>query len=560
MITWIQRYFQHHFKVIFAVLLAGVIIAFVFTIGAAPGIGQADRQMVDRYFFGYNLSLQSDQQKLMGDASLSANLRFGSFGLDADRIQNYAFQRAAILHLADQWHIPAATPAEVEAQIRGLRMFAGADGQFDAKAYQTFRDNLKTNSRGVTEAEIARVLGDDVRAEKVQNLLAGPGFVLPSEVRSQLREADTTWTLNTATVDYNAFKPEIKPTDAELTQFFEQSGGRYDVPPRVVVSYVEFPAMRYLPEVTVTDAEVRAFYDANPSRFPKPADPAKPASTTISVTPPADPAADFAAVRTQVEAALKFDRAQKAAVKSASDISLALFESKARTSTAIDAFLASKQLTTQTLPPFARDEPPVQFGGSREIAAEAFRLGPDRLASDALATPAGAVILFWRETQASHKPLFAAVRDRVAADFIENERRKRFVELGRTIKSQLETRLKAGDTFEKAAEASGSAGLPLVAKAVPGFTLRSRPQDMDFSVLGTLERLEKGQVSDMVISADKGLFVHAADKKAPDDSEANPQFAETRKEIASYNGRFGASAFISELVEQELKKSEPKVQ
>ena len=223
MITWIQKYFQHHFKVIFAVLLAGVIIAFVFTIGAAPGIGQADRQMVDRYFFGYNLGLQSDQQKLMGDASLSANLRFGSFGLDADRIQNYAFQRAAVLHLAQQWQIPAATRAEIESQVKTLRMFAGADGQFDPKAYQTFRDSLKTNPRGVTESDIVRVLGDDVRAEKVQTLLAGPGFVLASEVKNQLREADTTWTLNTATVDYTAFKPEIKPNDAELTQFFVPS-------------------------------------------------------------------------------------------------------------------------------------------------------------------------------------------------------------------------------------------------------------------------------------------------------------------------------------------------
>ena len=42
--------------------------------------------------------------------------------------------------------------------------------------------------------------------------------------------------------------------------------------------------------------------------------------------------------------------------------------------------------------------------------------------------------------------------------------------------------------------------------------------------------------------------------------ESNPQFAETRKQIASYNGRFGASAYITELVENELKKSEPKVQ
>ena len=561
MITWIQKYLQHHFKVIFAVLLAGVIIAFVFTIGAAPGIGQADRQMVDRFFFGYNLSLQSDQQKLMGDASLSANLRFGSFGLDADRIQNYAFQRAAVLHLADQWHIPAATPAEIETQVKALRMFAGPDGQFDPKAYQTFRDNLKTNPRGLNEGDIVRVLGDDVRAEKVQTLLAGPGFVLASEVKSQLREADTSWTLNTATVDYTAFKPEIKPTDAELTQFFEQSGGRYDVPPRVVVSYVEFPTMNYLAGITVTEAEVRAYYDANPSRFPKPADANKPASTTISVTPPSDPAADFAAVRAQVETALKLDRAQKAAVKVASDVSLALFESKARTSTAVDAFLASKQLTTQTLPPFSRDEPPAQLGGSREIAAEAFRLNQDRLASDAIATPAGAVILFWRETQATHKPLFVTVRDRIAADYIENERRKRFVELGRSVKSQIEARLKAGDAFEKASEvAAPGPGLKLEVKTVPPFTLRSQPQGVDYSVLGTLERLEKGQVSDMVISADKGLFVHAAEKKAPDDSEANPQFAETRKQIASYNGRFGASAYISELVEQELKKSEPKLQ
>src|SRR5687768_8865816 len=54
MISWIQRYFQHHFKVIFAVLLGLIIISFVFTIGAAPGIGQAERQVVDRYFFGYN--------------------------------------------------------------------------------------------------------------------------------------------------------------------------------------------------------------------------------------------------------------------------------------------------------------------------------------------------------------------------------------------------------------------------------------------------------------------------------------------------------------------------
>lgn len=559
MISWIQRYFQHHFRVVFALLLAVVIISFVFTIGAAPGIGHADRQMIDRHFFGYNLSLQSDQQRLMSDASLSASLRIGAFGqLDGEQIQNYAFQRVATLHLANQWHIPAATPVEIETHIKTLRAFAGPDGQFDPKTYQQFRDNLKTAPRGgLNEGDIVRVIGDDVRAEKVQSLLAGPGYVLPAEVKLQVSRADTSWTLATASADYAAFKPDIKPTDAELTQFFEQSGGRYDIPPRVVVSYLDFPATDLITKVSVTDAEVRAFYDANPSRFPKPADAAK-AATTPNVSLPSDPAADFAAVRPQVESTLKLERAQKLATKAASDMSLALYEAKVNTPAAVDAFLAAKKLTAKSLPPFTHDAPPPQLGASPDIAAEAFRLNKDRVVSDVITTPLSAVILFWKETQPSRKPLFSEVRNQVSSDYIENERRKRFVELGKTVKSQLEARLKAGDTFEKAVAAASTSGLKLEAKTLPAFTLRSRPQDVDYTVLGTLERLDKGQVSDMVISADKGLFVYAADKKMPDVSESNPQFVETRQQIASYNSRFGASAYIAELVDQELKKSEPK--
>ena len=101
-----------------------------------------------------------------GDAGLSANLQMGAFGnLEAEQIQNYAFQRAATLHLADAWHIPAPTTAEITDQIKTLRMFAGQDGQFDAKAYQTFRDNLKTNPRGVREADILRVVADDTPSQ-----------------------------------------------------------------------------------------------------------------------------------------------------------------------------------------------------------------------------------------------------------------------------------------------------------------------------------------------------------------------------------------------------------
>ncbi len=560
MISWIQKYLQHHFRSIFAVLLAGVIISFVFTIGASPGIGRAEREVMERHFFNYDLNLPDDQRRLFGEAQISAQLQVGAFGgLDADQIQNYAFQRGATLHLADAWHIPAATPAEIVDAIKNLRMFAGADGQFDAKSYATFRDNLKTNPRGLSEADVARVLGNDVRADKVNKLLAGPGYVLPVDIKNQLDRADTSWTLATATAGYAGFKADLKPTDAELTKFFEENAFRYEIPPRIVATYVDFPTANYAAVVTVTDVEVRAYYDQNPARFPKPPE-VKPADA--KTTPPsiANPAVDFAAVRSQVEAAIKLDRAQKLAVKAASDLTVTLFEAKARSGPALDALLAGRKLASKPLAPFTREAGPAELGGSPEIAAEAFKLNADRFVSEALATPGGAAVLFWKDTQAARKPLLTEVREKVSADYLENEKRKRFVELGKSIKSQLEARLKAGDTFEKAVAAASAAGVKLEPKTIAPFTLRDRPQDIDYSVLGTLERLNKGQVSDMAISADKGLFVYAADKKAPDLSEANPRYAETRTQLASYSSRMGASAYIAELVQRELKKSEPKAQ
>lgn len=553
MISWIQKYFQHHFKAIFAILLAVTIISFIFTIGASPGIGRADRHVTERHVFGYNLASQEDYARLMGDAQLSAQLQTG-YGVDGAELQEFAYQRAASIEMANQLHLPQASKQEVTDYIKTLRVFTGPDGQFDAKRYAAFRDSLRTNPR-FTEAAVSRVLADDVRIANVQKLIMGPGYALPSFVKSQVEQADSTWTLGVATVDYASYNPSIPTNDVTLTKFFEENAFRYEIPPRVVVNYIDFSVLNYLSTVTVTDAEVRAFYDTNPARFPKPAADAK---TPAKV----DPAADFAAVRPQVETALKVERARRVAEKAASDFSYALYDKKLTPGTqAFDEFVSSQKLAIKSLAPFTREAGPTELGGSREVADEAFKLGKDRLFSDAISTPMSSVVLLWKDLEPARKPTFLEVRDKVAADYIDGEKRKRFVELGRTVRAAIETRVKAGDTFEKAvAEVASANNVKIEAKMFPAFSRRQPPQDLDYSVIGTLERLEKGRLSDMVISKDHGLIVYAADKKLPDLSENTPQYAAMKTQAALGAARASFGEYVGDLVSDTLKQSEPNLQ
>lgn len=550
MISWIQRYFQHHFKVIFFVLLAVIIVAFVFTIGAAPGIGRAEQQAMDRYVFGYNLNSQEDSERLFGDAGLSAQLQFGYYA-DGAQLQEYAFQRAAFLQLADQLHIPAATQPEIADHIKTLRTFTGQDGAFDAQRYATFRSTLKANPR-FNESDVSRVLSADVRINKVQQLLSGPGYTLPSDVKTQLQQAETSWSLGIASIDYASYKPDVPVNDAALTKFFEENSFRYEIPPRISVSYVDFPATAFLSSINVTEPEVRAYYDSNPARFPK-------ANASTADAAKSDPAADFAAVRPQVETALKLERARRQATKVASDFAYELYERKLAPGTpAFDSFVAERNLALKALAPFTRENGPAELAGSPEIAAEAFKLNKDHFYSDAVVTPAGAAVLFFQDLDPARQPLLAEVRDRVAADYVEGEKRKRFVELGRTLRNEIQSRVKGGESFEQAAKAVASAhSVTVDVKTPAAFTLRQPPQDLDYAIYGVLERLEKGAVSDMVIARENGLIVHAIDKNAPPIDESAPEFATARSQIASGSARIAMTSYVRDLVEAELAKSDP---
>jgi peptidyl-prolyl cis-trans isomerase D len=548
MISWIQRTFQHHFRLIFAILLVGMVIPFIFTIGSTPGIGRPDHKTADRDFFGHNLFAREDNTLLVSDTRISAELQYGN-GATPDQIQFYMLQRVAAKHLADELHLPEPTPSDITTFIKTLRLFAGPDGQFDVTRYDQFRSSFKAGS-AVTEGDIARVISDDVRMIRLQKLLAGPGYVLPSDVKDILVKGDTLWTLSTVTTLYANFAPDIAPTEAEITKFFSDNTFRYTIAPRVVVDAVQFPATQYLGSATVTEQEVREFYDSNPSRFPNPA-----AAKTVAATP--DPAKDFEAVKSQVQSTLVVEKAKQLSVKAASDLAYALYEGKVTRAT-LDSFLAEHKLTPVSFAPFTAQAGPAELGGDKEIASAAFQLGADRFYSEGLPSQTGAVVLIWKDLLSSREPALAEIRDKVVADEVDNLRRIHFVEFGRLLKAGILRRIGDGMSFENAAaEAAGS--VKIAVKSFPPFTLRAQPKDIDPAVLSSLDTLEKGAVSDMEATADKGVLVYAADKKSPVVNETNPLFFQTKAQIADSFARAVTTSEMREIVDNELKRSDAAV-
>ena len=547
MITWIQTYFHKHFRTIFAVLLGVTIISFIFGINASGGFGRGDHQVAERLFFGHNLNSEQENIRIAKDGELSALLRRLPFRYQQD-LDEYSRKRVAGAALADELHLPVPNEKALSAYIATIATFQ-KNGVFDAKTYADFADSLKNNPR-YTIADVNRVFRADARLEALIQLLGGPGYVLPADVRDLLTRADTKWSVNVATLDYASFDPNVTATEEALKKFFDEKSGNYEVPPRAKLSAVEFHSADFVATGPIAEDQLRAYYNANLARFPVPAEAAKDPKAATGAPVIVD---NFAKVGPQVEIAYRMEMGTRAAIAAANDFAVALYERKATpNSPELGAFLASQKRTAVAVEPFSPDAPPATMPWLAEYGEQVARLNKDRFFSDPLPTPEGAIILLWNATLPTYQPGFAEVREKVSADYKENEKRKRFIAQGQMLHAKFNAAVKAGVPFEKTA-----ADAKLDVKSFADFTLQNTPKDMPATTRESLQNLKAGEVSEMISSGDKGYLVYAAKKQAPDLSPANPRFNEIRRQLMAYLNANTSNAILSNLVQNELDKSAP---
>jgi peptidyl-prolyl cis-trans isomerase D len=551
MISWIQRYFHKHFKFVFILILVAMGIPMVVIYSTSgSGIGQTGAKRLDRPFFNVNLGNEALSRQVFTDGSLSAQLKAGYSALQGAQLQQYSLQRVAGLAIADELHLPAPTADQITKYVPTLRFFQDETGQFDQKRYTSFADSLKT-AGGITTADVNRVLRDDVRLEQLGKIIGGPGYVMANDIKQQLIRADSSWTVQVASLDYAAFDPAITVTDEILKKYHEDNAFRYDVPARPRLSYVEFKGEEFMPPAAPTEAELRAFYQANIARFPVTADADKKDAAPALAPANTD---NFPKVRAQVEATIKQAVSARGASKAANDLTVALFERKlAANSPELAAFLAANRRTPVAIAPFAPDAPPADKPWLGNYADQIARLSQERYYTDPLPTTNSFVVLLWNDSLPAYKPLFSEVRDRVAADYREGEKRKRFIEHGQALRTQLQAAAAGG--AEKFASAAAAAKLTV--KSYANFTFRQPPPDMPYSALSALQGLESGKVSDMMPTGEQGVLVYVQEKKLPDLTPTNPRYAELQKQLMLFTAGTNENSYLGGLVERELKKIEP---
>lgn len=547
MISWIQVTFEKHTKVFLAFLLIVITIPFVFTIGAAPGIGRGERTITKRDFFGYNLVNPGTQQRLIRDARLCMELRPEAIYTSGVRsIDEFAYMRTAALALADRYRVPQPTAAERSRYLTTLRTFQNEQGQFDSVRYNQFRDAIRKSQGEVSESDVARVLAEEIRIEKIDKLLAGPGFVAPAEIACEIELLGSEWTLQVATFDLEAYNPVPQPSTDVLEKYFEDNAAAFEIPERVSLDYVTFAAADFASNAPIGDDAVVSFFEANKQHFATPAADGKPAAEPV-----------LADVRPQVEAAMRASLATNLAARAASDFAYELFDKKiAKDSPAIDALVAQFKGRRATAPLFSQQTPPTNLGWNNQIVAAAFQLDDSRYFSDALQSGANQIVLLWHETFPRTKANFNEVHDDVLAAYLEQEKAQAIHRNGEAWKATLAAKVAAGTSFADAVAALPNAPKSEVKDFGP-FTLEKRPEGLSGIVLNALTSQQARSVSDLLVDDKHGYIIWVAAKKVPTVDPQSADYAATRTALSANVAAATRALSLNALVAAELARTEP---
>ncbi len=534
MISWIQNTLEKHLKWLFLGLLCVIIVAFVFTIGAAPGLGEPETELHKRDFYGYNLNSLPQMEHLQQGVMMTQLLNLNP-GMNQQTMELMLLSRAVLLHLAKTLEVPAPNEEALRKYIETRPLFQSPSGKFEELQYQNFV-NWTTSQDRLDEAIVASIFDENFRIEQIENALSGPGFVLPHEAQLQLELMKTQFTPQLALLNFDSFEPNIEISDANLEAYYNQHALEYQQPAEVELSYVLFkPA----PETeTPSEEALKAFFNKNPMAY---------------ATKGSKEAPSFGDVKNAVLTAYQEDKARRSAEMAANDFTYALFNDTIKqNSEAFKALLTSDNLKEERLPAFPQANLPSDLGIKPTYLSEVFMLDADRYYSDPLPGKEGIYVFFFQKANPQSVAPLADVRDQVVQAYKADMKKKAFSEKGLELAQTLKDSLSQGESFEDVAKKQ-----KLSFESFTSFDLEEPNKDFPQNLLIELQNLDQGQVSPMITLGSNGYFVYLADKETPTVDLKSEDAQKQLEQLELMTGMMTRMEILQTLIQEGLEKTNP---
>jgi peptidyl-prolyl cis-trans isomerase D len=179
---------------------------------------------------------------------------------DLNPILDSLIDQRVLMAFADKYNFPLSKRL-VDAEIAQIPSAKGLNGQFDERAYQAF-----LAQQHLTDPEVRDILAGGL----LQRLLLTPiatnarisvGMATPyASMMLETREGEA------AIVPADAFKAGLKPTDAQVQQFYTANRAHYMIPEQRALRIARI-GPEQVANVTASDQEITAYYNQNKATY-----------------------------------------------------------------------------------------------------------------------------------------------------------------------------------------------------------------------------------------------------------------------------------------------------
>jgi len=179
---------------------------------------------------------------------------------DFDTLLNELIDQKTLLAFAEKFHFPLSKRL-VDGEIAQIPQTKGLNGQFSEQAYQAFLAQQRLTDPQVRQILAGGLLERYMLTSVAANARVSVGMATPyAAMLLESREGEG------AVVPIGAFRSGLKPTDADLQQYYTANRNRYMVPEQRVLRIARI-GPEQVANLSASDQEIAAYYNAHKAEY-----------------------------------------------------------------------------------------------------------------------------------------------------------------------------------------------------------------------------------------------------------------------------------------------------